>query len=213
LAKSQRRYTMKYGNATLGQVEAVWNKLGGEEGVNRLLRGELVVSAPVRNWREEDGVIYFTVTSNGFSGKDWIKHFESKKIKVGDYAKQLLLSKDFKPSKKGAVSQIAVIKGEFFSDSDRITSNIRNEADKRKFEKPNAEVACLIRDMFTDEQIKEMGLWWIVAMHEPIKDSDGDLSLLGTYRFDSESWLFTRYGRPGYGWIREYGFAFVAPQV
>jgi len=34
---------MKYGNWTLGQVEAVFNKLGGEEGVGRFLRGELKV--------------------------------------------------------------------------------------------------------------------------------------------------------------------------
>lgn len=34
---------MKYGNLTLGQVEAIANKLGGEEGVKRFLAGELVV--------------------------------------------------------------------------------------------------------------------------------------------------------------------------
>lgn len=35
---------MKYGNLTLGQVEAVVNKLGGMSGVESLLRDELVVS-------------------------------------------------------------------------------------------------------------------------------------------------------------------------
>ena len=34
---------MKYGKFTLGQIEAVLNKLGGEEGVQRFLSGELVV--------------------------------------------------------------------------------------------------------------------------------------------------------------------------
>lgn len=34
---------MKYGKLTLGQIEAVLNKLGGEEGVQRFLAGELVV--------------------------------------------------------------------------------------------------------------------------------------------------------------------------
>ncbi len=34
---------MKYPNVTLGRVEAVWNKLGGEEGVGRFLRGELTI--------------------------------------------------------------------------------------------------------------------------------------------------------------------------
>jgi len=34
---------MKYGNATLGQVEAVWNKLGGEDGVNRFLADKVKI--------------------------------------------------------------------------------------------------------------------------------------------------------------------------
>jgi len=45
LAISQRRKHMKYGNVLLGQVEAVWNKLGGEEGVKKFLRGQLTVVA------------------------------------------------------------------------------------------------------------------------------------------------------------------------
>lgn len=36
---------MKYKNMTLGQIEAIINKLGGKEGVEKFLRGELVVSA------------------------------------------------------------------------------------------------------------------------------------------------------------------------
>ena len=31
---------MKYSDVTLGRIEAVWNKLGGEEGVGRFIRGE-----------------------------------------------------------------------------------------------------------------------------------------------------------------------------
>jgi len=36
---------MKYGELTLGQVEAIVNKLGGMEGVQRLLSGELVMQS------------------------------------------------------------------------------------------------------------------------------------------------------------------------
>ena len=34
---------MKYPNITLGRVEAVWNKHGGEYEIDRFLRGELVL--------------------------------------------------------------------------------------------------------------------------------------------------------------------------
>lgn len=35
---------MKYPNVTLGRVEAVWNKMGGEDAVDRFLRGELTIN-------------------------------------------------------------------------------------------------------------------------------------------------------------------------
>lgn len=46
---------MKYGTATLGQIEAVINKLGGEGGVARVLNGDLIIRDPkkfhFRAWR------------------------------------------------------------------------------------------------------------------------------------------------------------------
>ena len=54
---------------------------------------------------------------------------------------------------------------------------------------------------------------WLVIAHEPIKDSDGVLNLLYASARDSRPWLRTIYGRPGDGWFRELGFAFVASQV
>ena len=55
---------------TLGRIEAVWNKLGGEDGVDRFLSGKLSVSEPTHSLRQEDGVIYFSVTSDGTTGED-----------------------------------------------------------------------------------------------------------------------------------------------
>jgi hypothetical protein len=204
---------MKYPGITLGRVEAVWNKLGGENGVDKFLRGELTISPPTRSWREEDGVIRFTLPpTDGTTGEGWIKRLESKGHRVSDYAKSVLCSDDFKPT-NGVTTEIAVLKGTLFSDNNRITQKIRAEADKRKFTKPNAEVACLIREKFSDEEIKAMGLWWIVAMHEPIEDSGGDPSLLGAGRGGNGGWLDARYGRPDDRWGSGYGFAFAVSQV
>lgn len=167
----------------------------------------------IRRWYEEDGVIYFEVTSDGTSGPAWIERLEKKGFLLSKWAKYLLNSPDFKASKAGTLYKIAVLKGIMFSDNDRITSKIRVEAERRKLEKPNAEVACLIREMFSDEELEAMGLWWIVVFHESIKDSDGDSRLLGTYRNGDGGWLDTCCDRPGYGWVYYGGFAFVAPQV
>ncbi|QQG42669.1 MAG: hypothetical protein HYW15_00365 [Candidatus Giovannonibacteria bacterium] len=197
---------------TAGQLNAIVKKLGGHDMALRFLRDELSVSEPTRSWRKEDGVIYFSVISDGTTGEDWVTRLESKGFRVGDYAKQVLRSPSFVPT-KGVTTEVAVLNGMLFEDNDRITKKIRAEADKRKLEKPNAEVACLIREKFTDEEIKAMGLWWIVAMHEPINDSDGLPDLLYADRDADGRWLLAYYDRPGVRWPRDSGFAFAVSQV
>ena len=131
------------------------------------------------SWREEGGVIYFSVTSDGITGEEWINRLEDKGFRVSDYAKVLLRSPDFKPT-SGVTTEVAVLKGMMlFGGNDRTTKKIRAEADNRKLTKPNAELACLIREKFTDKEIEGMGLWWIVVM-DPIKDSGGVPLLLGS---------------------------------
>lgn len=203
---------MKYGELNLGQVEAIVNKLGGMDGVQRFLRGEVTISGPERAWREQDGVIYFSVTSDGTTGEGWIKRLKGKNFRLSDYAKQLLRSDDFKPT-DGVTYEIVVLKGMLFEDNDRITKKIRAEVERRGFTTPNAEVACLIREKFIDEELEAMGLWWIVTMHEPIKDSGGGPGLLGADRVADGGWLGADCGNPDGGWRREGGFAFVVSQV
>ena len=197
---------------TVGQLNAIVKKLGGHDAALKFLRGELIVSEPTLSWREQDGVIYLSVTSDGTTGPEWIARLEKKGFRVSDYAKSVLCSSDFKPT-SGITTEIAILKGMLFEDSNRVTKKIRAEAKSRKLMKPNAEVACLIRENFSDEEIEAMGLYWIVAMHEPINDSDGDPLLLDAGRIGGGRWLGACYGRPGSGWFRFYGFAFVVSQV
>ena len=197
---------------TAGQLNAIVKKLGGHDMALRFLRDELSVSEPTRSWREEDGVIYFSVESDGTTGEDWIKRLEGNGFRVGGYAKQPLRTPSFKPT-SGMTTEVAVLKGMLFEDQSRITKKIRAEADKRKLGKPNAELACLIREKFTDKEIESMGLWNIVAMHEPINDSDGDPSLLNANRYDGGRWLDAYCDGPDHRWSRGSGFAFaVSPQ-
>jgi len=165
-----------------------------------------------QRWHEENGVIYLAVTSDGTTGSDWIKRLEKKGFRVSDWGKDVLCSPDFKPT-NGVTYQIAVLKGMLFTDSDRIIKKIRAEAERRKMEKPTAEVACLIREMFSDEELETMGLYWIVVFHEPIKDSVGDPSLLDARRGRGGRWLSAYGDRPGGRWDSFSGFAFVLPQL
>lgn len=136
-----------------------------------------------RRWREQDGVIYFSVTSDGKTGEEWIKHFESNGFQCLEYTKSVLRSNVFKPT-SGVTTKVAVLKGTLFGDSNRITKKIRVEATKRKLLKPNAETACLIREKFSDQEFEDMGTLEIVVMHDSINDSDGRPVLLGVNGID-----------------------------
>lgn len=197
---------------TAGQLNAIVKKLGGHEAALAFLRGELIVSGPVRKWQEKDGVITFTVTSDGTTGPEWIKRLEKGGFRVGDYAKQLLKKMDTTDgvTTDGVTTDVTVLKGELFSDNDRVTSKIRAEAESRGLTEPNPEIACLIRELFTDKELEEMGVWSMVAMHEPIEDADGNPSLLGASRSGGGRWLGACYGEPDSEWGRGSSFAFAA---
>ncbi len=203
---------MKYGELNLGQVEAIVNKLGGIEGVQKFLRGEVTVSEPPRSWREQDGVIYFKVTSDGTTGPEWIERLKNNGLRVSNFAKSLLRSPDFKPT-SGVTTEVAVLKGTLFGGNERITKRIRIEANRRKLTELNTEAACLIREKFTDWELEAMGLYWIIAMHEPIKDHHGSPSLLYVNRYDGGRSLEAAYGHTDRGWSSEGGFAFAVSQV
>lgn len=207
---------MKYGNETLGRIEAVFNRItqqAGEDGIDLLLDNKLLITKKQQPiWREEDGVIFFSVTSDGTTGPEWIKRLEGGGFRLNNYAKAMLRHPDFQPT-SGITTEITVLKGKLFPDDERITSKIRAKADKSQLSAPNAEVACLIRENFSDEDIEAMGLIWIVTMHEPINDSAGGPNLLGANRHGVGRWLYAYWGRPDDGWHREYGFAFLVSQA
>ena len=176
--------------------------------VSELALGNIIVEVE-RSWIEKDDVIYFYIASKGMSGQDWIAHFQSKGYNIPYYAQQILMSNDFKVSPADTIHHIAVLKGGTFIDSGCgcVTKKIRARAKEMKFSKPNAEIVCLIRDQFSNDDLKAMGLWWIVCMHKPIKDSNGVPSLLGVSH-DHDSWLCAYLDHPEDEWGGQHDFAF-----
>ena len=159
-------------------------------------------------WQEANGVITFSVTSDGTTGEEWPRRLENKGFLVGGHAKEVLCSPHFKPS-NGVTTEVRIIRGSIYEDDDRITRTIRGEAGNRKFSKSKAELACLIREKFTDEDFEAMGLQKIVTMHEPI-NVDGGSFLLGAVR---GGWLTTWDGGSSAAWPRGVGFAFTASEA
>jgi len=166
-------------------------------------------------WIEKDNIIYFTLVSNGRSGINWVKYFESDgRIKFENGSEKLLWSEDFRPNKGGSLYNIAVIKGNLFSDDKRTLPMIIERADELMFGEPNIEVSCLISNAFTGGEIEDiMGLRGIVVMHEPLKHSVINEARLEISAFARSSSLSAVRTDSGYVWPRGTGFAFVYTQV
>jgi len=139
------------------------------------------------SWYEKDGVIYFSVTSDGTIGEDWISRLERKDVPVSDYAKNILRSVDFKSTI--GVFKVAILKTTLIDK--RTIRRINAEAEKRGLSRPSAELACLIRDKFTNREIKTMGFSDIIIMHQPICDFEF-AGTPGRLIVNSRGWLTAR---------------------
>ncbi len=134
----------------------------------------------VQKWTEENGVIRLSVTSDGRTGKNWVTDFKKKGFGVNASTKSVLRSRYYEPT-VGITSSVVILRGDLFPRNDLVSYKICTEAERRRLIKPNAEVACLVRKKFSDKELEEMGLLWIVVFHNPIKDFDGDDKLLGVW--------------------------------
>ena len=168
---------------------------------------------PIGCYIEKNGIIRFNVTPTGWSGPEWEKFCDENGYELSDDARRFLNSPDFKPTLAGKVVQVAVLKGELFADNVRTTENIRAKARKLKLKKGNHDLACLVRKELTNEELVEMGLFWIIGMSDTIEVSGGDPGLLAARWRDSRPWLGAYDGEPDGRWGREDGFAFEEPQV
>ncbi len=156
-------------------------------------------------WTEADGVIRFSVTSDGTTGSKWIARLRAKDWTPLEEDRKVILS--INPT-NGVTYHVAVLKGCNLKLVERRTQNIHAEANLRKLLKPSVEVDCLIRDAFSFCEIRSMGLHWIFAMHDhspimPMSECDlvGDRWLLA-YIPDRDIWD-----------VPLIGFAFIESQV
>jgi hypothetical protein len=197
---------MKYNNWTLGQVEAVFNKLGGDEGVRRFLADELVVK-PV----QPELKVFKTIklgtglkTADGFR-----KAVKDKGMRIGDYANDILGKPAFTVAKGETEVDLVVISvAELGFKDGAKREDIYVRAKELGLELCPSEVGPQLRMQYVDQPKDE----WLVIGMEPIADSDGDLKLFYVKHGDDDLWLSSHYHNPHYFWSGSYRFVFVLPR-
>ena len=220
---SQKNKQMKtkpiYGNLTADQVGGIIGKLGGENGALKFLRNEFKILNLHDKPDELSDAIYITVTSDGTTEPEWINRLKAKGCWVTEgRAKGFLLSEEFKPT-KGVTTKIAILRRELFRGGRSQTMrDVSNFARKHKLQQPNMEVACLLREKLTDNEIEQMGLWWIIIMHKPVIVDCGPsyiyhtlLGLSRTSGLEMKCLDMIYGGAPDDMATSDSGFAFVSP--
>jgi len=157
---------------------------------------------PERAWFEKNGHVCFSVTSNGMTGAEWIQHFYKKRVDLPPQTLEMLRSEHFKPT-TNLYTEIVTLRPSFRIDYKRM----RRLGEEYRLITPNIEIACLIRDKFTNKQIKEMGIYSIIVMHEPI---DRRILLVEFDYILGEVLCGCHYYDSGETWHRPVGFAFVS---
>ena len=194
---------MKYNDWTLGQVEAVFNKLGGDDGVRRFLSGELVVKPVDRNWSTWKTI---RLGTNGLkTADDFRKFLKDNGFSIGNYANDILGKPTFTAAAEEIELDLVVASvAELGFKNGATREQIYARAKELGLDLCPAEVGPQLRLQYKDQP---NGEWLIVAM-EPIAGSVGGLRLFHVERSDSDLWLDSCYGRPGNVWHSDDRFVF-----
>jgi len=206
---------MKYSNVTLGRGEAVWNKLGGEVGVQRFLRGERVlVEHTLTYQRNQNGHIMVTIFGLNLTGEQEIQRLTNHAFTVGDVAAVCLKSDAVSGYDiahrlaDGQVYRVIIIPGCTLGNQPN-TERIKEAARCYGYQIPPAGIIPRLRERLSNAQLEHMGLWHVTALHAPLVDQDNNDNYLRVLRFHKVPYLdAVCVGQEG-TWDTNGGFAFL----
>ncbi|QQR78946.1 MAG: hypothetical protein IPJ68_01590 [Candidatus Moraniibacteriota bacterium] len=168
---------------------------------------------------DKHGRILVTLTGRGWTNEEWFKHGEAVGMNFTKWASDILGKPDYNEKHRlepGKQYTVALLFGkkEFDTDVERTTANLRarGERDYGKSDDLRGELALLIREAISDEQLERWRIDYTAVLHEPIISSGGNPSILGSDRFDDGQQVRAYVGGPGDRWGGLGAFAFPVSQ-
>lgn len=196
---------MKYGELTLGQVEAVVNKLGGIEGVKRLLTGEMVFKEKERQFK-----IWRTITLGLHISKEYCKVLNEAYNTLPFRYLSWNLRKILISQEAMEVDLVIVTGREMGFEGTVMVSRaaIYSRALELGLQKCPGEVGPALREQYPDQPLGE----WVYIGMEPITYSDGESYLFSVGCNPSGLMLTVETGRPNYTRHPDNKWVFVRPR-
>lgn len=168
--------------------------------------------------RNKHNHITFTISGLGLTGIQEIKRLETIHYRMNKYAEQVFTEKklngrnsyDTKHSLLANVAyNIVLMPGsEIVRDSDRTTANLLDCGEHYGYRQPIAGIVSRIREEVSDEQMKEMDIWSITALHDHILCADGFPYVLRSSRGGEGFLLVGYWSHPDIQWKSNDTFAF-----
>lgn len=193
---------MKYGELTLGQVEAIVNKLGGMEGVKRFLSGKMVI-------KELEIRKTIKLGTGLKTADDFRRALRDGGFRLSDWASDILGKPAFKVA--GEETEIDLVKvtvAELGFRKGARLDQIYDRAKKLGLELCQPEVGPQLRLQYQDQP---NGEWILVAM-EPIIDSSGTPLVFVVVRDGSTLLLHGHWGPSDGVWFPDQRWAFCRPR-
>lgn len=190
---------MKYGELNLGQIEAVVNKLGGMDGVHRLLANELTIQAVASSWP-----VWKTITIGGVLPSELTGHLERHGFRLSQWAREMT-AKLSTAKKQHKVSLVRVAVKDLGFTEMPTTTELFARAKEKGLGLCPAEVGPHLRLALADQS---RGDYFWVAM-EPITDSAGSPLVFYLASHDGGQWLDSRCASPVSRWRLGREFVFL----
>ena len=195
---------MKYNDLSFGQAEAVFNKLGGMEGVMDFLSGKTKI---VRVSNEETSFkVWKTIKLGTIKNADALrKALKKADFKIGDWGNDILGKPAFTVTSVEEEIQLVNLSVADLGFKDGANyGNICAKAKELGLELCPNEVGPQLRLQYKDQP---KGEYLRIAM-EPITDSDGRLLIFFVAHDVDGLWLFGNYGDSDSFWLAYYRFVF-----
>ena len=197
---------MSKNNKTVDRIQAVWNKLGGEEGVDRLLNGETMIVAVDLTKKIWNKIKLGTFKNIG----EIRKILKKSNVNVSDWASDIL-GRVILSDKEEEFDLVNVSPAELGLKGNVSRKEVYNQAIINGLELCPAEVGPLAVLQF-GSQFK--GVEWFVIAMKPVTDSDGDQGEFSVRRYSGgELWLDIDYGGDlGPIWDNDRRLVFIRPK-
>jgi len=200
----------------LGVSDEEFHKLATPEGrpLIRKFAEFLAEKTPKVITKNQNGHPVLTLTGLDLTGAEEVARLKSAGFHISDYARGILTNGDYDKNHRLEAKQyqIVLVPGAEIP-RNRTTANVKAYAKKFGYLVPKAGIVPRIRETISDKQMEEMGTWYVVALHVPIKDSGGDPCVLISSRSDDGLWVGAAWDDPEYSWVDDGAFAFLVSQV